>query len=349
MEYLLSFAHQREDIVLYHLLKNVKQPIRYVDVGANDPVSISVTKFFYDRGGSGINIEPQQEYFDLLSKDRPRDINLAVGISDEAGELTLYGGDTTASFDRNTQHDNEETAHTVPIVTLLDVFEKYIPLDENIHFLKIDVEGWEYKCLKGMDFQRFRPWILCIEAVVPRTDIPTHENWEELVIGQNYVFLGDTHLNRYYVAAERLHELQEFCQPEELDTIYKIITIHNRYLLNEPILSMLLEQKVVLFGAGVVGQAYWQQIQDFRLPLTAWVASWPAEGFPVDTLERLDGLEYDVILIAVKDKAMAEEMREILMERGVPSNKILWRSPFTEEFLKLKSFKFEGKNYYARY
>lgn len=71
MEYLLSFAQEREDIVLYHLLKNVNAPIRYIDVGANDPISISVTKFFYDRGASGINIEPQKEHISRLKKRPP--------------------------------------------------------------------------------------------------------------------------------------------------------------------------------------------------------------------------------------------------------------------------------------
>lgn len=183
MEYLLSFSRSRMDIILYHLLKNVNAPIRYIDVGANDPVVISDTKFFYDRGASGINIEPQREYFDLLTKDRPRDINLEVGISDEAGELTLYGDATTASFDRNNPYANKESAHTVPVVTLSDVFNKYVQKDEDIHFLKIDVEGWERKCLEGMNFRLFRPWILCIESMLPGTKIHCYEDWENLVTG----------------------------------------------------------------------------------------------------------------------------------------------------------------------
>lgn len=245
MEYLLSFAgKQREDIILYHLLKNVNMPIRYVDVGANDPVSGSVTKFFFERGGSGINIEPQRKYIDMIKKDRPRDINLEVGISDKAGELTLYGYGGLATFDHDSQLVDQEMTHVVPVVTLSDVFNRYILEDEAIHFLKIDVEGWERKCLEGMDFSRFRPWILCIESTLPCTDIPCHEAWEKLVLGQNYILLGDTHLNRYYAAEERLHELQEFCQPKELASIYKIISfddchgfLFNNYLVGKSILQ----------------------------------------------------------------------------------------------------------------
>lgn len=347
MEYLISFAQQWEDIILYHLLKNVHGPIRYIDVGANNPVLESVTKFFYDRGGSGINIEPQQKEIDLLNEDRPRDINLQVGISDKAGELTLYGDDVCASFDCNNQNANQKIAHIVPVVTLSDVFNSYVQKDENIHFLKIDVEGWERKCLEGMDFTRFRPWILCIESIIPCTTISAHENWEDLVLGQNYVLIGDTHVNRYYVAAERLHEIQEFRKPKELNSIYRIITLKtNKIAINESIIPMIQEKKIVLFGGGEVGQSYWKQIQDTGLQLISWVASKPKEGFPMNSVESLDELEYDVILIAVDKEDMVEEIRTILTERGVPQEKILWKRPIAKS-AEGKCIYFAGKNYYA--
>lgn len=52
MEYLLSFSHEKtmEDIILYHVLKP-ETNIFWIDVGANDPVFDSVTKFFSVRGG----------------------------------------------------------------------------------------------------------------------------------------------------------------------------------------------------------------------------------------------------------------------------------------------------------
>lgn len=44
-----------------------------------------------------------------------------------------------------------------------------------------------------------------------------------MVRKQDYVLLGISGVNRYYVAAERCHEIQELRQPEELSAIYKII------------------------------------------------------------------------------------------------------------------------------
>lgn len=228
MERLISFAQEREDIILYHLLKKVNVPIRYIDVGANDPIIYSVTKFFYNRGARGINIEPQKAYIDNLNRDRPCDINLEVGISDKVGELTLYGKGVLATFNYDEDTENE-MEYSVPVITLSDVFNKYVKKDEDIHFLKIDVEGWERQCLQGMDFIRFRPWILCIESVSPGTDIPDYEGWEGLVFEHDYVLLGSSAINRYYAAKERLQVLQDFRQGKELDTIYAIVNYQDTW------------------------------------------------------------------------------------------------------------------------
>ena len=56
---LVTYAQNREDLYLYALLGD--GPGFYVDVGANHPTFHSVTKFFYDRGWNGINIEPNTE------------------------------------------------------------------------------------------------------------------------------------------------------------------------------------------------------------------------------------------------------------------------------------------------
>jgi hypothetical protein len=61
----------------------------YIDVGAWDPVQDSVTKYFYDRGWHGINIEPNPLFSTLLREARPRDITLPIALSDAPGELDL--------------------------------------------------------------------------------------------------------------------------------------------------------------------------------------------------------------------------------------------------------------------
>ena len=36
--------------------------------------------------------------------------------------------------------------------------------------------------LEGCDFDRFRPWLLAVEATEPCTYTPSHEEWEQLFL-----------------------------------------------------------------------------------------------------------------------------------------------------------------------
>ena len=167
MDILMSFSQDNEDIVLWNMLKSVNEPIRWIDVGANDPIDLSVTKIFSTWGGYGINIEPQRKLILRLKKDRPKDINLEIGISSEPGTLKLHGEGVFASFNPENGWVGQEEAYEVPVMTLKQVCENHLSDADIIHFLKIDVEGWEGEVLKGMDFNIYRPWIICIESYEP--------------------------------------------------------------------------------------------------------------------------------------------------------------------------------------
>lgn len=45
-----SYAQELEDLILYSVLRDVEHGF-YIDVGANDPTDISVTKFFMTEAG----------------------------------------------------------------------------------------------------------------------------------------------------------------------------------------------------------------------------------------------------------------------------------------------------------
>lgn len=85
----ISYAQNFEDIRLWRALKHFENGF-YIDVGANQPTVDSVTKAFYERGWTGINIEPVQIYHDALCQERPKDINLQCVAGDNAEALTFY-------------------------------------------------------------------------------------------------------------------------------------------------------------------------------------------------------------------------------------------------------------------
>jgi FkbM family methyltransferase len=191
----------------------------YVDVGAADPVNLSVTKWFYDLGWSGLNIEPNKQLFDRLVADRPRDINLDCGVGATASEVQFFELDVgeLSSFDSrvrdNAQSSGKPTStRTVAVVPLTDLLNHHCP-DRTIDFLKIDVEGWEDEVLKGLDLKRYRPIVILIEATVPQTRIESHTEWEPRVLDADYSFVYFDGVNRFYLANEHADLKKHFAVP----------------------------------------------------------------------------------------------------------------------------------------
>jgi FkbM family methyltransferase len=219
----ISYAQNSEDVLLWRALGHVRNGF-YIDVGANDPVEHSVTKAFYDAGWNGISIEPLPAFHQAFLDQRPRDVNLAVAAGSSDGELTLYDVPAVrgwASPEREVAQAHQAEGYAVaelkvPVRTLASVCAEHVRGE--IHFLKIDVEGFEGEVLRGMDFARWRPWVLVIEATLPNSRETNHETWEALVTGQRYRFVWFDGLNRYYVAEEHPELMAAFgIQPNVFD------------------------------------------------------------------------------------------------------------------------------------
>ncbi len=204
----ISYSQNAEDILLKRALQSVSKGF-YIDVGANDPEKDSVTKLFYESGWSGINIEPLEECYQRLELDRPRDINIKALLGSAPGVCDFYefpSDDRFSTTDKETaerirrmlglefRHSQKE------VLDLTTVCERHAA--EEIHFLKIDVEGHEAEVLTGFDLSRFRPWILVIEATEPNSQIDASARWEPDVFRHGYEFACFDGLSKFYVAKE---------------------------------------------------------------------------------------------------------------------------------------------------
>lgn len=201
-----SYAQDKEDIILSDLLKDVKKGF-YIDVGANSPDIYSVTKLFYEQGWCGVNIEPLPDKFNELCAERERDININVAVSNKDGEMRLHLDGMGSTLSETVVKDNRiENAPTiiVEVKTLATILSDVKPKD--IHFCKVDVEGFEKQVLEGMDWN-YRPWVFCMESTKPNTEIPCYEEWEFILLYAGYKLAYAHGINRYYVDAKKHPEL----------------------------------------------------------------------------------------------------------------------------------------------
>lgn len=215
-KYRVSYAQNREDIILDAFFPDIENGF-YVDIGANHPVSHSVTKLFYDKGWRGINVEPNIDLYSLIVKDRPKDINVNKGVGDKAGKLLFriyhspdnLAGLSTFSKEMVEQYTIEGGDFTklhedveVDIITLKELFDEQKV--DSINFLKVDVEGFEYEVLNGNDWKKYRPELICIESN------HINKNWRPTLEKNAYKNVFNDGLNDYYLSEECLYRADNF-------------------------------------------------------------------------------------------------------------------------------------------
>jgi FkbM family methyltransferase len=203
-----SHAQNSEDVVLWRALGHVDCGT-YVDVGAADPDEDSVTKAFYERGWSGLNVEPADEYAERLRVERPRDVTVQACAGEAPGTITLHhvlgtglSSVLESSIDSLAATSYEVVDVEVPMERLDTIMAGAGLEGREIHFLKIDVEGFEESVLRGIDLSQWRPWVIVAEATAPRSPEQVHQLWEPLLLEFGYEFCLFDGLNRFYVAKE---------------------------------------------------------------------------------------------------------------------------------------------------
>lgn len=198
---LKSYSQKGEDLIIDQMLGHRKNG-RYLDIGAYDPQILSNTKRFYDRGWRGCNIEPNPSRFEKFLRDRPGDINLNLGLSSSAGNLTFYDfvPETYATFSEIRAQELQaagaklQQEMIVPVITMIDLFEQHLggtPVD----FCTLDTEGLDLIVLKSNDWNKFRPRVFCVEVSLtqshPEGDLAT-ESIEEFLIAVGYQKQSET-------------------------------------------------------------------------------------------------------------------------------------------------------------
>jgi FkbM family methyltransferase len=206
----ISFSQCGEDLIIDYIfqLRGITHP-SYIDIGANHPFFISNTAHFYIKGCRGVNIEANPSLVDNFNKFRDEDINLNCGIGLRREELDFYiiNDPTLSTFSyceaetviKTGKYHIVETKkiETYPIDYIIKTYcQKSTP-----DFLTIDVEGFDFEIIKTIDFDSFKPKVICIESH-NYSSTGAGEKRRDLIdyiLSNNYHEYADTGLNSILV------------------------------------------------------------------------------------------------------------------------------------------------------
>jgi hypothetical protein len=110
----------------------------------------------------------------LFQRYRPRDINLEMPVASSERWMTYYQFDEPAlngfSHSISASRDKLEYYSVIATTQLLAqplnvILEQYLPENQTIDFMSIDVEGLDLEVLKSNDWLKFRPNYLLVEIL----------------------------------------------------------------------------------------------------------------------------------------------------------------------------------------
>jgi FkbM family methyltransferase len=212
-----TYAQAGEDRILLYLFgtMGIERP-SYLDIGTNHPKIGNNTYLFYERGGTGVCVEPDPALFENLAKVRERDTCLNVGITfDDRKEADFYVfsipalntlSKEEAEFrERNGSHKIEKVIK-ISLKTINEILEDYFERVPDL--VSIDVEGVDLQILKSLDFDRYRPLAICTETITYSENRTEKKIVEilDFVTSKGYFVYADTHINTIFVDEEKFND-----------------------------------------------------------------------------------------------------------------------------------------------
>ena len=215
----ISYAQFGEDILVDHIFQHIllKKKITYLDIGTNDPVHGNNTYLFYRKGNFGVCVEPDPDLYKKILSKRKNDLvlNAGIGIGNEKEGILYtfpqpYTGWNTFSKEEALNRNKEtgiafRESNKIPFLEVNEVLQKYY--DPCPDFVSVDVEGLDLEILKTLDFNRFQPYIFCVETISFSADHKGHKNPDiiDFLLSKGYIVYADTYVNTIFIRKDILN------------------------------------------------------------------------------------------------------------------------------------------------
>ena len=176
----------------------------FIDVGAFEPIRISNSYHFEKNGWNVYCFEANPESIQYLLEHRKNVFNYA--IYDEDRESVNFNivesngwtaGFSAIELDEGISNyfpcsNKKIKVVSVPQKCLNSILNSELSSVNDIDILKIDIEGGELKCLKGLNLEKYRPKIILLENICKNCEINNY------LFSKGYFLDKEIQYNQFY-------------------------------------------------------------------------------------------------------------------------------------------------------
>lgn len=175
-----DYSQSGETKIIRELLPKRKSETGFfIEIGANDGISVSNTYGLLKRGWSGLSVEANPLVYKILKqnlKRYPQVKTVCVAVAPQRGPVKLFLGKndpkgllstiSTEQSDWFDEHRSDEYLE-VPGIPLTELLEEH-RVPSNPDLLVVDAEGMDFEILKSLDLNRYRPTLIVTEDYQPK-------------------------------------------------------------------------------------------------------------------------------------------------------------------------------------
>jgi len=159
-----------EDLFALKFFRNMNNGF-YVDVGAYHPFFWNNTQLFFKKNWEGINIDLNPASIEIFNLARPNDYNVNAAVSNRNKKYISYYtkniinalGTTVKTVAKTSFLKGNYDTRRTKCMKLNNIISKTKFKNRKIDFLNIDTEKNEIEVLKSLNFNKYKPKLICIE------------------------------------------------------------------------------------------------------------------------------------------------------------------------------------------
>ena len=174
-----SYSQFNDDIFIKKFFQN--KIGTYVDIGCHHPFKLNNTYLLYKKRWDGLNIDLMKINIDLFNIWRPRDKNICAAISSKNKTSSVYipnNNILSTEISIVESYANMIKEHfknsfikkKIKVFTFENIIKNHKIKLEKFDFLKIDIEGEDYKVLKNINLKKYNPELICIEDRIEKNE-----------------------------------------------------------------------------------------------------------------------------------------------------------------------------------